>query len=168
MDFELKSVSLDQSSRLSLDALLVAVPDGLSISASADNPLSRLISQALAPGGLEEGVGKLLVCFRPAGIKAARVVLVRTGQSRPSDVKKAIAAAAAQVRQPGTAKVGLMLSTLTDVSDALPAAVQAMSTMRTCFPALPSKPHRSDRRLGNIGGRHKAGHHTLSTDRSRE
>ncbi|MEW6480941.1 MAG: leucyl aminopeptidase [Pseudomonadota bacterium] len=127
MDFELKSVSLDQSSRLSLDALLVAVPDGLSISASGDDPLSRLISQALAPGGLEEGVGKLLVCFRPAGIKAARVVLVRTGQSRPSDVKKAIAAAAAQVRQPGTAKVGLMLSTLTDVSDALPAAVQAMS-----------------------------------------
>ena len=54
MDFELKSVSLDQSSRLSLDALLVAVPDGLAISGSAEDALSRLISQALAPGGLSE------------------------------------------------------------------------------------------------------------------
>lgn len=127
MDFELKSVSLDQSSRLALDALLVPVPDDLSLPGKADDPLSRLIAQALTPGGLEEGVGKHLVCFRPADIKARRVVLVRTGKSRPSDVKKAIAAATALVRQPGTGKIGLILSTLADVAASLPAAVQAVA-----------------------------------------
>ncbi|MFP5466031.1 MAG: leucyl aminopeptidase, partial [Gammaproteobacteria bacterium] len=127
MDFELKSVSLDQSSRLALDALLVPVPDDLSLPGKGDDPLSRLLAQALMPGGLEEGVGKHLVCFQPADIKARRVVLVRTGKSRPADVKKAVAVAAAHLRQPGTGKVGLILNTLADVPACLPAAVQAMA-----------------------------------------
>lgn len=127
MNFELKTVSLTQSSRLAVDALVVPLPEGAPPCKPADDAMSQLLKKVHDHGDLEEGVGKLLLCYRPDGFKATRVVLVRTGSSRPADLRKAVAAAVAQLRQAGTAKVALVLGAIETSPQHLYAAMQAVS-----------------------------------------
>ncbi|MDZ4398956.1 MAG: leucyl aminopeptidase, partial [Hydrogenophaga sp.] len=78
MDFELKSLSPNQAAQLATDALLVLVPDAKAGKA-ASGALHELVTSATEHGDLEPGVAKQLACYRPAGFKAARVLLVRVG-----------------------------------------------------------------------------------------
>lgn len=127
MDFELKSVSLAQSSRLAVDALIVPVPDKPAVSEVSDEALVRLMGLAHEQGDLELGTGKLLVCYRPEGFKARRVVLVRCGSGESGDIRKAVAAAVGQLRQAGTSKVALVLGALDSLSQRVLPAVQAVA-----------------------------------------
>ncbi len=125
MDFELKSLSPEQSVDLAVDALLVLVPDNLpKAQGKALTALSELIEDAAQRGDLETGVGKCLSCYRPAGLKAARVVLARVGDGSPAAVRKAVVAAMSSLKAPQVRKLGLLLNLLAD-SDA---TVQAAMT----------------------------------------
>ena len=84
MDFELKSLSLAQADKLAVDALLVLLPDTPALSSEAPSALQALAQSVLKQGDLEPGLAKALMCYRPADIKATRVVLVRAGDGSPS------------------------------------------------------------------------------------
>ncbi|MDR7096073.1 leucyl aminopeptidase [Hydrogenophaga laconesensis] len=123
MDFELKSLSPAQAAQLSADALLVLVPDDLTGQA-AGGPLLQLVASASQQGDLESGLAKQLACYRPAGFKAVRVVLVRAGDGSAASVRKAVGAGIASLKLPGVKKLGLVLSLMSASSDAVRAAVQ--------------------------------------------
>jgi leucyl aminopeptidase len=126
MDFELKSLSPEQAVQLAADALLVLVPDDMpKAQGKALTALSELIEQAAAAGDLDAGVGKSLACYRPAGIKAARVVLVRCGDGAAATVRKAVAAAMAALKQPQVRKLGLVMHLLADDDARVQVAMQA-------------------------------------------
>ncbi|MFM6986811.1 MAG: leucyl aminopeptidase [Hydrogenophaga sp.] len=118
MDFELKSLSAEQATQLAVDALLVLVPDQLPrAQGKALTPLTELIENATRRGDLETGAGASLSCYQPAGVKAARVVLVRAGDGAPAAVRKAVTAGMASLKGSAVRKLGLVLNLLAD-SDA--------------------------------------------------
>jgi leucyl aminopeptidase len=123
MDFELKSLSPTQAAQLTADALLVLVPD-TAAGKTAAGALQELVVSASKLGDLEAGVAKQLACYRPAGIKAARVVLVRVGDGSAASVRKAVGAGMSSLKQPGIKKLGLVLSLFDANDDAVRAAVQ--------------------------------------------
>ncbi len=123
MDFELKTLPASLAAGLSVDALLILVPDGFA--ADASSAVAELIAGAARLGDLEAGVGKALACYRAPGFKAARVVLARAGAADAASVRKAVGAGMAQLKHPAVRKVGLVLSLLPADGDALRAAMQA-------------------------------------------
>ena len=93
MDFELKALSFDSCAEWAADALLVLVPqDRPDAPSTASDPLSALIEAARQQGDLGADVGACLSAYRPAGFKAARLVLVQAGDGSPRSVRKAVAA----------------------------------------------------------------------------
>ena len=124
MDFELTSVSLTEAAKWTADALVVLVPENLP-SGKSDSPLATLIAQAHKSGALESGAAKLLAAYQVDGVRAARVLLVRTNDSSPAAVRKAVATAVASLKQPTVQKLALLLSLVEPSSDAVCAAVQA-------------------------------------------
>lgn len=96
MNFELQSLSLSQAANLAADALILLWPDNAVAakpSQTAADPLSHWVHEVLAAKDLEEGAGQCLPAHRLPGVKARRVVLVRTGDSSAPQVRKAVAAA---------------------------------------------------------------------------
>ena len=124
MDFELKSLSLAQAATLPVDALVVLVPES---DPKAEGVLGQLIAQALAHKDLDNGPGQMVSAYRPAGVKAARLVLVRAGDGSAAPVRKAVAAATASLKHPGVQKIAVITSLLTLVDDAVRAAVVALA-----------------------------------------
>ena len=124
MDFELKSLSPKQAAALAVDALLVLVPEAKPAKSSGD-ALSDLVASATQQGDLEVGLGKQLACYRPTGIKATRVLLVRAGDGSATSVRKAVSSGVAALKQPGVKKVALVLSLLDVANEAVRAAVAA-------------------------------------------
>jgi len=128
MDFELKSLSAEQAAQLTADALLVLVPDATSAeSAQGSSALMALIQETTRRGDLETGAGKSLVCYRPAGFKATRVVLVRVSDGSPAAVRKAVSAGMVGLKLPAVKKLAILLSLLpvADADAATGAAVMA-------------------------------------------
>jgi leucyl aminopeptidase len=138
MDFELKPLSGAQAARWAVDAVLVLVPDSL-VAADGDDALTELVREALRRGDLESGAGKCLSCYRPAGFKASRVVLVRAGDGSATAVRKAMTAGLSQLKVPGVKKLGVLLSLLerdaTVVRTAMTAAADATYSYVTTKPS---------------------------------
>ncbi len=147
MDFELKSLPPALACALACDALLVLVPDALPGGKAAD-ALGQLLAQAVAAGDLESGVGKQLACYRPAGFKAPRVVLVRAGEGSAAAVRKAVAAGLGSLKQPGIQRLGLVLSLLPAEAAAVRAAVEACADATYCYTT--TKPSAKPRGLKRV------------------
>jgi len=144
MDFELKALTAAQADSLAADALLVLVPDeGVPASGSA---LAGLATDAVQRGDLEAGVGKTLACYRPAGVKATHVVLVRAGNGSAAAVRKAVAAGMTLLRQPSLRKLGLVLSWLPESAQgaaaraAVPAVAEQSYVFTTTKPTAKPRP----------------------------
>ncbi|AOS79751.1 MULTISPECIES: leucyl aminopeptidase [Hydrogenophaga] len=121
MNFDLKTLSPAQAAEFPADALLVLVPETLP---KGSSPLHTLAAQALKGDDLEPGVGKCLPCYRPEGIKAARVVLVRAGAADAVSVRKAVGMGMAQLKAPGIARLGVVFSLVAADAEGLRAALQ--------------------------------------------
>ena len=138
MDFELKPLSGAQAAQWAVDAVLVLVPDS-AVAAGASDALTELVREASQRGDLEAGAGKCLSCYRPAGFKASRVVLVRVGDGSATAVRKAMTAGLAQLKAPGIKKLGILLSLLerdaTAVRTAMTAAADATYSYVTTKPS---------------------------------
>lgn len=147
MDFQLKSLSAHQTASLVVDALLVLVPEG-DLDPSASGPIAALVEQASREGGLEPGAGKLLACYRVPGIKASRVVLVRTGSNSGTAVRKAVIAGLAGLKQPGIKKLGVLLALLPDDNATVRVAVQAIADASYSYTT--SKPSAKPRHLKQV------------------
>lgn len=143
MDFELKALSPQKACALVADALLVLLPDGITHSGS--DALSRLITQVTEKGDIESGTGKLLACHRPEGVRAPRVVLVRSGDGSAASVRKAVTAGMASLKQPGV-KTLLLLGA--DTGAAVRCALQAVADATYCYTT--TKPSAKPRALQKL------------------
>ena len=145
MDFELKSLSVVQAAALAVDALVVLVPES---DPKAEGALGQLIAQAIAHKDLDNGPGQLVSAYRPAGIKAARLVLVRAGDGSAAAVRKAVAGATASLKHPGVQKLGLITSLLALGEDAVRAAVVALADASYTYTT--TKPSAKPRHLSKV------------------
>ncbi len=125
MDFQLKSLTAEQAAQLPVDALLVLVPGTGATPADgkAASALHALVDQASRHKDLDTAAGQCLLCYRPDGIKAARVVLVGAGDGSAASVRKAVAAGLAGLKLPQVKKLGLVLCLMAESTAAVQAAV---------------------------------------------
>jgi leucyl aminopeptidase len=99
MDFQLKTLTTAQAANEKTDALIVLVAESPGVEATqktsptpGDDALAALIAQVRQAGDLPAKAGKLLALYRPAGIAAARVMLVSAGDGLPAAVRSAVLA----------------------------------------------------------------------------
>ncbi|MEZ5663103.1 MAG: leucyl aminopeptidase [Burkholderiaceae bacterium] len=124
MNFELKATTAQQLSTLSADALVVLVPEKPRWN-EAGEAMAALARTVQADDLLEAGVGKTLMCLPATGFKAARVVLVRCGEARPADIRKAVSTAVTALKHPKLRRIGLVTHLLPLDTAGVAAAVQA-------------------------------------------
>ncbi len=100
MNFELKTLGRGQLCEVSADVLLLLWPDAADVSLPlpADDALSSWVHEALTAKDLETGAGKYLLGYKVSGVRAKRVLLVRTGEANASSTRKAVLAALAALK----------------------------------------------------------------------
>jgi len=145
MNFDLKTLSPAQAAEFPADALLVLVPDTLP---KGSSPLHALAAQALKGDDLEPGVGKSLACYRPDGIKAARVLLVRAGTADAVSVRKAVGMGMSQLKAPGITRLGVVFSLVAVDAEGLRAALQICADASYVYTT--TKPSAKPRALAKV------------------
>jgi leucyl aminopeptidase len=140
MNFELKALTLLQAEKAALDALLVLVPDSHAATGErSDSVLAAFIGQARGAGDFETAVGKSLVGYRVAGVKAPRILLLGVGDGSASSVRRAVSAGMGQIKSAQVKKAGVVLSLLTagagQVHAAVTASADALYTFTTTKPS---------------------------------
>ena len=145
MNFDLKTLSPAQAAEFPADALLVLVPDTLP---KGSSPLHALAALALKGDDLEPGVGKSLACYRPDGIKAARVLLVRAGTADAVSVRKAVGMGMSQLKAPGITRLGVVFSLVAVDAEGLRAALQICADASYVYTT--TKPSAKPRALAKV------------------
>lgn len=126
MNFELKTLNLQQVADSAADALVVLWPDAVATNkAHAGDPLSLWAQDAIEAKDLDEGVGQCVVTYKLAQVNAKRVVLVRCGDGTAVPVKKAMLAAMGVLKSSAGKTLVLYAGALG--SAAVAAAVQAVA-----------------------------------------
>jgi leucyl aminopeptidase len=87
MNFDLKPLDFQAAAHFKTDALIVLISADFK---PARDALSQLVAQAHKSADLDATAGKTLSLWRPAGIQAARVVLVSLGEGSAKQVRKAV------------------------------------------------------------------------------
>ncbi len=147
MDFELKTLDVAGAAAEKGDVLLVLVTEGFK---AGKDPVSRLVSAALASRDLEPKPGKLLQAYRSEGIAAPRVILAGAGDGSGKKVQSAVMAAAATLRG-GTARKLTILLPAGAGDDALRAAVCGTAESSYVYVATKSKPETRELKKVVIG-----------------
>ena len=138
MNFELKTLSLQQTSELAVDALVLLWPDSVAVDKHPlTAPLGLWAQDALDAKDLEEGVGQYLVAYKLAQAQAKRVVLVRCGDGSATQVKKAVIAAVGALKS-ATVK-SLLVHAGVLAGAAVAAAVQAVADATYVYTSTKSK-----------------------------
>ena len=173
MNFELKNLSWASCGQTTCDVLIVLVPDSARPDQTAQPQtnaktnaktktkatvpdslpaLQQLMLGALAHEDLDTSTGKLISCYRPAGINARQVILVGAGKAGDKDVARACAAAFSACKLPSSvrsAHVLLCLAELKSLSgDALQAAMQAAASSSYVY--THTKPKAEARKLSQV------------------
>ncbi|MFN4360609.1 MAG: leucyl aminopeptidase [Hylemonella sp.] len=137
MNFELLTLDLAGAAKQPADALIVLLPAGFKPGKDA---LAGLVAHALKAGDLETQAGKLLALYRPAQAKAARVLLVGTGEGTARQVRQAVGAALGALRSGGPAVKKLALCfAAAPQAGALRAAVQTVADNSYVYTTTKSK-----------------------------
>lgn len=137
MNFELKSLDLVGACAQVGDALIVLVPTGYK---PGRDPLAAMVAQALKAGDLDNKPGKLLAMYRPAQIKAPRLLLVGAGDGTPRQVRLAVTAALGALRAGTPAVKKLLLCFATPPqTGAVRAAVAALADATYVYTTTKSK-----------------------------
>jgi leucyl aminopeptidase len=119
MDFELKTLTLDDLHSEPCDALIVLIPAEFK---SGRGLVAGLVASALASNDLETKTASLLAAYRVAGVTARRLVMVGVGDGSPRSVRSAIAAAVGSLKGSHAQRVTVCLSAL---AHSMPAAVRS-------------------------------------------
>ncbi len=135
MNFELKNLSWQACEKTVCDVLILLVPTSAKPVAKekqakakvANNApaLQQLMLTALAQDDLNTDAGKLLSCYRPAGIAARQVILVGAGKASDKEISRACAAAFSACKIPNTVKSAQVLLCLAELPHVSGAALQA-------------------------------------------
>jgi len=122
MDFRLQVSSPDAWADVACDALVLIVPaDGGHQPAhdpSLPAALALALSDATAQGDLTSKAGKCLYLHRPAGVRAARVVIVVAGADTPKAYKAAVALGIQQLKGGGSKHVAVGFAGSAALNDA--------------------------------------------------
>ncbi len=141
MNFELQSLDLAQAASSAADVLVLPWPDGAKVPAvKSGGPLAQLLARALDAGDWETGVGKVWSTRLVDGVKARQVVLVRAGDGSPAQLRRALAAAWAGLRQPAIGKALLWLGAVSATRAAVRVAMGATADATYVYTATLSKP----------------------------
>ncbi len=136
MDFELKTLDALRASAEKCDALVVLVPEGFG---PGQDPVSRLVTEAVKSGAFEPKPGKSLAAWRPEGVAAGRVLLAGVGDGSARRVQSAVASAVAGLRGAAVKKLAVLLPAGADAR-AVRAAVSAVSEASYVYVSTKSKP----------------------------
>ncbi len=136
MDFELKTLDALRASAEKCDALVVLVPEGFG---PGQDPVSRLVAEAVKSGAFEPKPGKSLAAWRPEGVAAGRVLLAGVGDGSARRVQSAVASAVAGLRGAAVKKLAVLLPAGADAR-AVRAAVSAVSEASYVYVSTKSKP----------------------------
>ncbi len=143
MDFRHQIAAAAALSTVAADALLLVVA-GEAVDASLDQKLASLLHDAIAQDDWKLKAGSKLYLHRPAGVKAARVVVVASGGQELKAFKSAVAAGLAQVKGSGArhAAVALVGAPLgeAEAEAAVVAAAEAVYQYRDTKPSVAPAP----------------------------
>jgi leucyl aminopeptidase len=106
MDFELKTLDLAGAATEKCDVLVVLVPENFR---AGKDPVSALVSGALAAKDLEAKAGKLLQAYRAQGIAAPRVILAGAGDGSGKRLQAAVQAAVASVKSSPAKRLAILV-----------------------------------------------------------
>ena len=107
MNLELQTLSWAQAASLQVDALIVLVSQKQT---KHTGLLSTMLSQAEKSGDFTRAAGQTLLWWKPAGLKAQRLVFAATGEGRDQDVRQAVTLAVQALKKTKSAKVAVCLS----------------------------------------------------------
>src|SRR5882672_9106301 len=108
MDFRHQIASAGALSGVAADALLVVI-HGDSIDPSLDAAVASPVKEAVALGDFQFKAGRTLYVQKPAGLKAARLVVAAAGNSSVKAFKSAVASGLAQLKGLGVKHVAVVL-----------------------------------------------------------
>jgi len=120
MNLELQTLSWAQAASLQVDALIVLVSQKQT---KHTGLLSTMLSQAEKSGDFSRAAGQTFLWWKPAGLKAQRLVFAATGEGRPQDMRSAVTSAVQALKKTKAAKVAICLEE--SHSNQLVIAVQA-------------------------------------------
>jgi len=136
MDFELKTLDAAAAAAEKCDVLLVLVPEGFQ---GGKDPVSRLVSAALAARDLEPKSGKLLQAWRPEGLAAGRLILAGAGDGSARKLHTAVQAAVGSLKSTTARKLVILLPPGSG-AEAVRAAVCGTADSSYVYVATKSKP----------------------------
>ena len=149
MDFRLQVSTPDALAAQPADALVLIV-GGEAVDPGLDPALAALLAGAVADGDLAFKAGKCLLLYRPAGVKATRVVFSMAGAPGIKAFRQAVVNGIEAVKGSGAKQVSIGLAgagTLTDAhaEAAVTAVRDALYLYRHTKPSAPPAP-----RLGKV------------------
>jgi leucyl aminopeptidase len=106
MDFHNQVSALSELAGVAADALVLVVV-GEALDPALDKTVAGLVSEAAASGDFKFKAGNTLYLHRPAGLKAARLVVAAAADATPKAFKKAAAAALAHLKGLGARHVAV-------------------------------------------------------------
>lgn len=112
MDFELKPLTRARICTEKCDALVLLIPQDAGELHAGDDPVSQLAALAIKSGDFEGKAGKLLSAYRPHGVAATRLVLAGVSDGSPKNIRVAVLAAMASLKNGNAKRVVLSLSAL--------------------------------------------------------
>ncbi|MBU1359169.1 MAG: leucyl aminopeptidase [Gammaproteobacteria bacterium] len=134
MDFQLKTLPIDQAAAEKADGLVVLVTDAR---AAAKDPISTLLAEARKSGELSDKAGKTLTTYRPTGIAARRVVLASVGDGKPASIRSAVLAGMQAIKSADPKRVAVVFADAVDAAglqSAMAAAADASYVYTTTKP----------------------------------
>ncbi|WP_028605243.1 leucyl aminopeptidase [Ottowia thiooxydans] len=134
MNFELKTLRLDEAASGKSGALIVLVPDGFT---PGEDAISVLIRRATDSGDFKTE-GGLLQAYGAARVTPARLILAGIGNGSPASVRKAALAGMAALKG-SDAKEAVLCFAASAEAAAVHAAVQAVSDATYVYTATKSK-----------------------------
>lgn len=140
MNFDLKTLDLRTVAAEKCDQLVVLVGEDF---VPGDDPLARLIAQALKNKDLETKPGKSLALYQPPGMAARRLLLVGAGPGDARAVRQALAAIAPAFRSPGVKRVVVCFAGGVTAS-AVSAVVQGIAQARYVYTLTKPKAETSE------------------------
>ena len=119
MDFELKTLTRERLCLEKCDALVVLVAQESLADHESKDVITKLIGLSIKSGDMDTKAGKLLSCYRVAGVATNRLVLVGVGDGSQKSVRIAVMAAVNFVKSSPAKRVVVSFCALKNLADQL-------------------------------------------------
>jgi leucyl aminopeptidase len=141
MDFRLQVAGPEALAGIACDALVLVLGSDAA-DAALGAPIAPLLTEALKSGDFECKAGRSLYLHRPAGLKAARLLVVAAPGLTPKALRSAVAGAVGQLKNSAAAHVAVAVSGAVELGEAhaeafVAAVSEALYVYRHTKPSAP-------------------------------